>query len=153
MAFHIRTGDSTLDTSVLATIIGGLAAVLGVGMAVIAILASRSMKAAQADHDQAHEADDQAASATELPKDASDDDPNAFVDPFATGESTDNATAFTDPFASDKSGDQDDSLEWGSAFDDPEANPDDQWGFEADDGAKADEPDPKKPRPDSNEGT
>lgn len=140
-----------MDTGVLAASIGGLAAVLGGGMAVIAILASRSMKAAQAD--QAQEAGDQAASPTELPKGASDDDPNAFVDPFATGESASNATAFTDPFATGESGDQDDSLEWGSAFDDPDVNPDEQWGFNADDGAKTGEPDPKKSRPDPNEGT
>ena len=142
-----------MDTSVLAAIIGGLAAVLGLGMAVIAILASRSMKAAQANQHPNNDAGKQPAeSPTETSESASDDDPNAFVDPFVGSESADDATAFTDPFAKETPEDEDDSLEWGSTFDDPEENPDEQWGFDADDDATSGKYDPLKPRPESKEG-
>ncbi|MGI8484920.1 MAG: hypothetical protein ACR2OU_11740 [Thermomicrobiales bacterium] len=142
-----------MDTGVLAAIIGGLAAVLGGAMAVIAILASRAMKTAEAQQHQNSEADEQPAeSPAATAESGSDDDPNVFVDPFSTDESTNSENVFTDPFAK-TTGDEDDSLEWGSAFDDPAVNPDEQWGLDADDDAKHGEYDPLKPGPENNEGT
>ncbi len=123
----------------LAAIIGGLAAVIGLGMAVVAILATRAMnRAAHSQPSGALESTD--AEATDIPAPApatepAQDDPNAFVDPFANDDpsgSDDNPNAFVDPFAPDPVAEDKNALEWGSPFDDAK-EPDEKWGFDATD--------------------
>ncbi len=124
-----------MDTSLLATIIGGIAAVIGLGMAAIAIIASRSMKAAQSG--QATAADGH------TPVSAEEGDRNVAINGNGnlTGTESDPANhdpnAFTDPFAPEVTNEEDTPEVWGSVFDDPAEHTETKWGFAGEDAAES----------------
>jgi len=102
-----------LDAGVIAAIIGGIAAVLGLGMAAIAIIIGRHMKSIPPDT--AMDTESSAAQST------------AVDDEFP---SPDDPTAFTDPFAANDRSDEEDALEWRSPFDAPAEEPETRFGFD-----------------------
>ncbi len=149
-----------MDTSLLATIIGGIAAVVGLGMAAIAIIASRSTKAAQAEQppdsaDQnpnAAEGGEQMVSVTGSDNVAdnvtaieSDTERTSLTD---SNPATDDRNAFTDPFAPETTDDPNAPQVWGSVFDDPAEQTGTKWGF---DGEDASEPARDEIRPETRE--
>lgn len=116
-----------MDAGVIAAIIGGIAAVLGLGMAAIAIVIGRRMKPMPPS------ATVDAESSASRSTDADDEFP-----------SPDDPTAFTDPFAGNDRSDEDEALEWRSPFDDPAEEPETRFGF--DDGEQAGDEAAESPR-------
>lgn len=136
----------------LATIIGGIAAVIGLGMAAIAIIASRSMKASQSGQAtaadghtpvSAEKGDQNVAingngnvNLTDTDSEPATDDSNAFTDPFAPDVAGD-PNAFTDPFAPEVTNEEDTPEVWGSVFDDPAEHTETKWGFTGEDATES----------------
>jgi hypothetical protein len=134
-----------LDTSLLATIIGGIAAVVGLGMAAIAIIASRSTKAAQAEqpadsagqNPNAAEGGKQMVSVTgsdNVADNVADNERTSLTD---SNPATNDPNAFTDPFAPEAATEEDDPEVWGSVFDDPAEDTETKWGFAGEDATES----------------
>jgi len=126
-----------LDTSLLATIIGGIAAVIGLGMAAIAIIASRSMKASQSG--QATAADGHTPVSAEKGDQnvAINGNGNVNLTDTDSEPATDDSNAFTDPFAPEVTNEEDTPEVWGSVFDDPADHTETKWGFTGEDATES----------------
>ncbi|HEU0164979.1 MAG TPA: hypothetical protein VFQ54_08035 [Thermomicrobiales bacterium] len=147
-----------MDLALVAVIIGVIAATAGVvlivGVVMIGRSAAQAQQAASAAPEPVEISDDDAHASEFDPLGSDEDDPNAFVDPFAkeTAEfdpvesETDDPNAFVDPFAEQDDEDKDDALEWGSPFDEPAEEPAVKWGFDGDDEPAADETAPSEKR-------